>query len=90
MTVPADGDLPGLRSVPPGGAVISSRRGLDFAAAPVLHEHLINVLRRSIDRPILGLLGAAVGVTVATVQAMVLDGSGCSQTSFSCHSACEF
>jgi hypothetical protein len=36
------------------------------------------------------LLAAAVGVTVAAVQAMVLDGSGCSQISFSCHSACEF
>ena len=89
--MPADGGLPGLRSVPPGSsAVISSRHGLDFAATPAVGERLINVLRRSMDRPILGLPAAAVGVTVAAVRAMVLDESGCSQISFSCHSACEF
>jgi hypothetical protein len=33
---------------------------------------------------------AAGGVIVAAVHAMVLDGSGCSRISCSCHSACEF
>ena len=45
---------------------------------------------RGTATPPLGLLAAAVGVTIAAVHAMVLDGSGCSRISFSCHSACEF
>jgi hypothetical protein len=37
-----------------------------------------------------GLLAVAVASKVVAVQAMVLDESGCSRISCSCHSACEF
>ncbi len=56
MTARVGGCFPGLRSVPPGGrTVITLRDGLDFTAAPVLRERLIEVLRRRIDPLILDL-----------------------------------
>jgi anti-anti-sigma factor len=56
VTAHADGCFPVGRSVPPGGrTVISLRGGLDFAAAPALRIHLIDVLRRSTDLLILDL-----------------------------------
>lgn len=56
MTAHADGCLPGLRPVPPGGrTVVSLRGGLGFTAAPVLREHLAGVLRRSTGLLILDL-----------------------------------
>jgi anti-sigma B factor antagonist len=56
VTARAGGCFPGLRSVPPGGRIIISLRGgLDFAAAPALRVHLIEVLRCSTDLLILDL-----------------------------------
>jgi hypothetical protein len=67
--------------------VVLSRNGANRRSAPTWAA--AGGDSRSTARP-LGLLTAAVGVTVAVVRAMVLDRNGCSQISFSCHSACEF
>jgi anti-anti-sigma factor len=56
VTAPADGTANDPRSGPASGStIISLRDDLDFAAAPALREHLIDVLHRSTDLLILDL-----------------------------------